>query len=55
MLETKIHTHVKPQVQLQFCVQVVLVLRQGYVPEKRRANQSAQIKHKQCISWELGD
>jgi hypothetical protein len=37
------------------CVQVFLVLRQGYVPEKRRTNRTQNSHLKQCISWGLGD
>jgi hypothetical protein len=40
---------------LQPEVQAVLVLRQGYIPEKSRANQTQNSHLKQCISWGLGD
>jgi hypothetical protein len=32
-----------------------LVLRQGYVLEKRRANRTQNSHLKQCISWGLGE
>ena len=37
------------------CVQAGLVLRHGYVPEKRRANRTQNSRLKQCISWGLED
>ena len=39
----------------EITIQVVLVLRQGYVPEKRRTNRTQNSHLKQCISWVLGD
>jgi hypothetical protein len=36
------------------CIQAGLVLRHGYVPDKRRANRTQNSHLKQCISWRLG-
>jgi hypothetical protein len=38
-----------------FLIQVVLILCQGYNPEKHRANRTQNSRSKQCISWRLGD
>jgi len=39
----------------QLYTQAGLVLRQGYIPEKQRANPTQNSHLKQCISWRLGD
>jgi len=42
-------------VRLCMYIPAGLVLRQGYVPEKHRANRTQNSNLKQCISWEPGD
>jgi len=37
--------------QFRNAVQAGLILRQGYVPEKRLANQTHNSHLQQCISW----
>lgn len=39
--------------QFRSAVQAGLILRQGYIPEKRCANQTQNSHLKQCIPWGL--
>jgi hypothetical protein len=41
--------------QFRNAVQAGLILHQGYIPEKHRANQMQSSHLKQCISWRLGN